>query len=412
MTPSPLRPLFLALTMALLPVAGAIAANNLYLDIPGIPGASQSPGHVGQIQLQDFTWSASMSIIKGPRGQRVADVLTTNDIRWTQSGDVASAVPLFDRAKSSTPLARASFQIVDSAQSSSAPWLELTAQDALISSLSYAGGAGNPVRVQGSMNTAVLSLGVNPTALGSNEDELVTKYDVESGKATGPLARPPQHGPGDVPTRAGLYLRLTDRDSQIAGDQATIGYENWIAIDSYGLSASNPLGPGGTPGGKPIFDEFSWSQRLDATAPVVLRNLLGRQTLDHATLEQVVIGGNGVPMTVMQQAFDGVIFTGFQLSVQEDGVSSVDAKLSFGRVSQTFWGQQNGSRIRLASVGFDAETGNSFRGVLAADIVGYGTGNLDGTAAPIPEPQTWALMLAGLAGVLVLARRQGAPRQA
>jgi type VI secretion system secreted protein Hcp len=406
MTPSPLRPLFLALTMALLPVAGAMAASNLYLDIPGIPGASQSPGHVGQIHVQDFTWSASMSITKGPRGENVAGVLTTNDIRWTQSGEVASAVPLFDRAKSGTPLARASFQIVDSAQTSSAPWLELTAQDALISSLGYAGGAGNPVRVQGSMNTAVLSLGVNPKALGSEEGELVTKYSGESGKLSGPLARPPQHAPGNVPTHAGLYLRLTDRDSQIAGDQTTIGYENWIAIDSYGLSASNPPGPGGAPGGKPVFDEFSWSQRLDATAPVILGNLLGGQTLDHATLEQVVIGRNGVPMTVMQQAFDQVIFTSFQLSAQEDGDSRVDAKLSFGRVSQTFWGQQNGSRIRMASVGYDTVTGRSFRGVLASNVPGYGTGNLDGTAAPIPEPQTWALLLAGLAAVLVRARRQ------
>jgi hypothetical protein len=29
---------------------------------------------------------------------------------------------------------------------------------------------------------------------------------------------------------------------------------------------------------------------------------------------------------------------------------------------------------------------------------------------PIPEPQTWALLLAGLAGVLVMARRQGDSR--
>lgn len=409
MTPTPLRPMFLALTFALLPVAGALAATNLYLDIPDIPGASTDPAHRGQIVLQEFTWTASVGIIQSPSGLRFPTKPAISDIRWTQGNDVASAAPLMNLSTSGTPVAEARFRIDDGALGSDAPSVVLTARSAPVVSLNYSGSVGNPIRLQGSMNTADLALGYVPGASSNQDDNRTTDYNAATDTVSGSLVRKPELGPGSTPTRAGLYLRLTDSSGAIAGDQATIGYENWIAIDSYAMSASKPSGPGGSNAGKPVFDEFSWTQRLDATAPVVLRNLLGGEQLAHATLEQVVIGSNGLPVTVLQQAMNNVFFTNFTLSAREGEGSRVEGSLSFGSYSQTVWvPMPDGRRLGPFSVGYDVEGGRSMRGALAAAAAGFGTGNLDGTAAPIPEPQTWALLLAGLAGVLVRARRHRA----
>jgi type VI protein secretion system component Hcp len=419
MTTTTLRPALLALTVALLwPVAGAMAASTLYLDIPGVPGGSMDPGHLDQIELQAFSWKASVSVGRDATGQRTVRTPNVQDIAWTQLGSLGSAVPLFGHGTTGAAVASAGFQIVDGASPGKSPWMVLSAKDSVVSSLSISGS--NGISQQASINPARLSLTVDPDALGGTaKTKLVTSYDTGTGAFEGLVSRNPVANPSITPARAGLYLRLGTGNHQIAGDNTSFGHEQWIAIDSYDTSISTPSFPsvGGPTAGKPSFSDLSWSQRLDATAPAVLRNLLGGETIGQAALERVVINSKGRAVTVMQLSLSDVIFTDFDLKAQTGGDGTLLGMLTFGSYSQTNWLLgADGSRIGPFSTGYDLDRGVRIKGTLADEVAGFGGGNLDGTEVfnppPIPEPQTWALLLAGLAGVLVIARRQGASRQA
>jgi hypothetical protein len=69
----------------------------------------------------------------------------------------------------------------------------------------------------------------------------------------------------------------------------------------------------------------------------------------------------------------------------------------------------DGTRGRSTSVGYDIAKGKVMPGALADTVAGFGAGNLAGAAPlPVPEPQTWLMMLAGLGLLAAAARRRSA----
>ena len=293
----------------------------------------------------------------------------------------------------------------------------LSAKNSVVSSWAISGNSGIEQRV--SLNSAALALTTNIRQPTGAVEKLTTSYDLKSGAVEGEEARSPTENLQSTPARAGLYLRLGTGDHQIAGDNTSFGHEQWIAIDNYSTSVSTPwvLSDGGLAAGKPSFSDLFWRQRLDATSPVVLRNLLAGANIGQATLEQVVQTNDGRAMTVMQLSLSDVVFSSFDIEAAMGLDPYLGGTLTFGSYAQTNWlVGADGRRIGPFTTGYDLDRGVRIQGRLADAVAGFGRGNLDGTEvfnpSPIPEPQTWALLLAGLAGVLVLARRQGAGRQA
>lgn len=408
MTPSPLRAVCLALSVACLPAVPAMAAGSLYADMAGIAGGSAAPQRSGQIDLGALSWGASRSVYIED-GRRVIGALHVQEIAWSQALD-ASTDDLFSRATTGAQVRSARFELVDARSTGQAPLLILDAGESRVNALTLGGGSGG-IDVNASLNASHVSLQYDPRPIKGPGTVTDVAYDARLGESTGSLTRAPLQPIGVAPARAGLYLRLGTGDSVIAGDNPSLGHENWIAIDAFSTGASGV----GAPGRPLSVQDMSWTQRLDATSPVVLANLLAGKAIGQATLEQVAIDAAGRPMTMLQQALNDVVFTSFSLGVDANGDASVNTTMAFTSYTQTNWLLLNdGQRIGPLSVGYDVLKGQRMTAALASDVVGFGLGRLDGTEVvsppPIPEPQTWALLLAGLAGVLVMARRQGASR--
>jgi type VI protein secretion system component Hcp len=333
---------------------------------------------------------------------------SVQDIRWTQRLD-GSVLPLFSSLTSSQVEPSARFEVVKPATANHRPFFSLTAEQSSLSSMSFSGGADNVVSA--GVNLAALTLSYDPAAQGRAGTVLSTHYDVLSNITTGPSGRSPAPGPGTAPASAGLYLRLGSGATAIAGDSRSIGYENWIAIDSFSMGTSLEQGVGGQVSSKPSVAELSWSQSLDGSAPVVLFDLLKGQAIGQATIEQVALDRNGRPVTVMQQALNNVLFSSFNLSIGDPGSASFAGSMNFSSFTQTLWPTlANGSRGGPISYGYDVVRGTAIPGALASHVAGFGNGNLDPSAppVPVPEPQTWVLLLAGIAGLLGVASRRRA----
>jgi type VI secretion system secreted protein Hcp len=397
-----LRPVLLATLIALLPAGAALAGSGIYLDIPTISGGSTDSGHAGQIDVLAMSWGVSVAI--GPRAGGVGKP-SVSDLAWSQAID-QSVVPLFDAASGGRFATDGRMAFVKPQLPNQAPFLSLELQRAAVTSLSLGGGGGDSA-LNGSLAAQALTLRYDPGALGAAGPVLATQYNLLTNVATGPAASRPESRTGVAPARAGLYLRLGSGTTAIAGDSQASGYENWIAIDSFAMGASVSVGAGGQVASRPAVNELSWSQALDVSAPAVLFNLLQGQSIGQVTIEQVVLDRNGRPMTVMQQALDDVLFSSFNLSTDSADRVSLSGSMNFTSYSQTVWlALPDGSRSRPFSTGYDLVNARSIPGALAREVAGFGMGNLNPSAQPVPEPQTWALMLAGIGGLCLLGRRR------
>ena len=392
-----LRPALLATLITLLPAGAALAGGGIYLDIPTIPGGSTDPGHEGQIDVLGMSWGVSLAI--GPRAGGGIGRPSVSDLAWSQTID-QSVVPLFGAASDGRFETDGRMALVSPRSRNMAPFLTLELEQAAVTSLSL-GGSSSASAIAGSLSPKALTLRYDTGTLGGAGPVLSTHYDLVNDLVTGPAAYRPVSGRGVAPASTGLYLRLGSGATAIAGESQASGYENWIAIDSFSMGTSVAVGAGGQIVSRPSVTELSWSQALDASAPAVLFKLLQGQPIGQATIEQVALNRNGQPVTVMQQALNDVLFSSFSLSADDTANAYMQGSMNFTSYTQTVWlTLPDGSRSRPFSSGYDLVNAQSIPGALARDVADFGNGNLDPMASPVPEPQTWALMLAGIGALL------------
>lgn len=212
-----------------------------------------------------------------------------------------------------------------------------------------------------------------------------------------------------APTALGddYFMRLSGGTPQIFGESTVKGYEKWIELDSaaWGVTADSSWTKGGGASvGKPAPGDLLWTQSLDTSVPAMLSHILSGKSVPLATVELVKDGAAG-PVTFMQLAMTDLFFTGLSF----DGTGAAGSAV-FKTLTQTIWPlQADGSRGKPVAVSWNVTTGavvNS--GDLAGPVAGFGPGNL--SPAPVPEPGTYALMLAGLLAVGFVAHRRRAGR--
>ncbi len=300
------------------------------------------------------------------------------------------------------------------------PYLSLTAERAGLTGVSLAN-----TSVSGSMDYEKLTMTYDPDGLGKRGSQVTTSYDLSTGKTNGDSSRSATIFAGTTPAASGggteIYLRLGSGATAIAGESTAAGYENWIRIDSVQMGVGmvfSAVGSGGTRvAGTPSISELTLTQQFDSTIPVVFSALLRGAAIGDATIEYVTDAGAG-PVTFMQLVLDNVMFSGLSLSTGGE-LPSVSESLNFTGFSQTVWEiDEHGERVAFTSAGYDITKGKNNPGRLAANVSGFGTGNLGNlvtsaasgaagpVAAPIPEPGSWLMMLGGLGVLAGVARRR------
>jgi type VI protein secretion system component Hcp len=215
------------------------------------------------------------------------------------------------------------------------------------------------------------------------------------------------------------HLRLTGGSTSIVGEGTTEGYENWIDVDSvaWGVAADSSWTRGGGASiGKPNPGAISWIQGFDSSVPSMYSYMLKGLAVPNAVFEYTRQNGAG-DTTYLQLNIEDLLFTELAFNG-----SSVAASGVFKKISMTYWPQDgSGGRDKPINVVWDIPAGTvGSNGALAAVVAGYGPGNLDGKGfalaalsapnlAPVPEPETWAMVVSGLVLLGFALRRNRVP---
>ncbi len=410
--------------------AAAAQAGDMYLSVGGLKGESVALKHEGAIEINSLQWGLSTGTSLTTGGGAGVGKPTPSDIAWTQGLD-NSVVGLAKDLTTGKSRTTGSFQLVKSNNLSGTPWLSLNTTDQFMTSLNFAN-----ADIAASAVAKTISLSYNPEAAAGASGTgktVTTSWDVSKGTVTGSGIRKPTGPVNDLkgPAAASggavsMYLRLGSGNDVIAGDSRKGGYENWIELGSaaFGLSAETSFLQGaGAAVGKPALSAFSYTLQADAGLPAVLHRMVQGRSLPQATIEYVRADGDSLH-TVMQLNLKDVFFVDMALSSADGDSAMVSESIVFGSMTQTIWAiDGKGKRAAPVSFSYDFARSDPTGPGLAAAVDGFGSGNLvnfrlaqaaGGVEAPppgapvgvVPEPQTWALMLAGIGGVLVLARRR------
>lgn len=187
----------------------------------------------------------------------------------------------------------------------------------------------------------------------------------------------------------------------VDGESADARHRNWIDIDTFSWGVTNP-------GGKPAFMPYGWTQALDKSTPKVFVAVASGRHFKKVTMETVRTG-DGPPDSFFTMSFDDVLFTSLQMSGDSDSINVAGA-LIYNKVTMTYRPQKPDGSYDTPIVGsWDISKGRAFSGdpeVLMGLFLANPTGI--GQIPVVPEPQTWALMGLGLAGLAVVRRRRAA----
>lgn len=145
------------------------------------------------------------------------------------------------------------------------------------------------------------------------------------------------------------------------------------------------------------------------------------KTVGLGTLDEVTVNGGGVALS-----FGEVINDNFTFSLSADSTVQSNVTTFLGNINPAFYGIYtagidgvvgNGDDVQLFAYGFSSVSKGNF-GVLAAgdyhfkvfglssaDVSGYAI-SASAVAQPVPEPETYALLAAGLGVIGFVARRR------
>lgn len=418
LTAIPLRPLAAAV-LALSVSTLAHAAEDWFLKSPDFRGDALVKGREGQVALNSFQWSvtADTSWVKGS-GAAVGKA-TPGAVSWNQGWD-SSISTIYTDMFGGKSVSTATIEMVpNSGASKPVAGFSTKMDNVLVTEVSKNLSSGYTV----SSVAKTMQFTYNPAAWGDKGSEIKLNWDIatHSSNTVGPIeakAVPGTHGAatGDGVT---AYLRL----GSSAGSSTAIGYENWTEVSALNwdvTALSSWIKGGGASVGMPDPGVLSWSQSLDAGLLYNLSNIFRGTSVPTMVIEYVSNSSSG-PVTFMQDVFTNVYFR----EVSIDGLN-VTNEVVFDTAAETIWGvDKDGKRGNvLSSIKWDIRGGkvDTKGSPVTTDITNFGAGQLTGelvalpsTGAPpvgappplpVPEPQSWLLMLCG--GLLLALRRRAA----
>ena len=181
----------------------------------------------------------------------------------------------------------------------------------------------------------------------------------------------------------------------IDGESTSKGHEKWIDIEAFSWGASNPvtIGSGGVGVGKVNFSDFSFTKLVDASSPALFLSMAGGKHIDEALFDVVKTGGD--PLTFLKYKFSDVFISSYSIGAGGD-IPTENISFAFSKIEMTY-----------TPLGADGKPGSA---ITAFWDVEKNKGGI--STAPIPEPSTWAMLVAGLLFVMFFGRNRVRARTA
>ncbi|MEW5768985.1 MAG: type VI secretion system tube protein Hcp [Pseudomonadota bacterium] len=191
----------------------------------------------------------------------------------------------------------------------------------------------------------------------------------------------------------------------IAGGSVDENHKGAIDIRSFSWGLSVTVDSrGGT--GLPGFSDFAWTQASDIAVPTLFVTAAQGKHIPTAVLDLVESSGGRKPFSYLTMTFDDVVLTNLTLGGNAGSAPSVSGSFSYGKVA-----------LKVTPQKADGTPGTPVTGTW--DLVKHSGDLFSGSplplmqianpyapvAAPVPEPETWAMFLAGLGMLGLVARR-------
>jgi type VI secretion system Hcp family effector len=192
----------------------------------------------------------------------------------------------------------------------------------------------------------------------------------------------------------------------IPGESLDAKHANWINVNSFSWGISNSgssSGGGGAGSGKPVFSDFSWTQALDSSITGLFSSVTSGKHIKTAVVDFTKSGANQ-SLVYFKMTFGDVLLSSVSLYGTGGTLPQLDGAFSFGNVKLDYWTITNtGALGAHTTASYDLVTQ---KGSLAALAGMYGQGLAGPMVASVPEPETYAMMLAGLGLIGAIARRR------
>ncbi len=213
---------------------------------------------------------------------------------------------------------------------------------------------------------------------------------------------------------AGLFFAGTANASSIElmqvanikGGSTLKGYQNWIDVNSFswGVSVAAPNFGSGAGAGKAVLSDFSWSQLVDQSAPGLFLDAVKGANIPSITFDVLKTGGNGQPTKYFEMSFTNAMITSLNYSGSSgDNGVNLNGSFAYQSVKMTYWPTDNKGAIGSpvsASYDLKTRTGN-----IGALLSVYSQG-VAGPVSPVPEPEIYGMMAAGLGLMGFMVRRK------
>lgn len=191
----------------------------------------------------------------------------------------------------------------------------------------------------------------------------------------------------------------------IDGSSVVRGHEKAIEFDSFNWGISMTPPSVGAGGGKPVFSDFSWTQDLDSSVGGLTSALWDGKTIKTAVVDFTTLIGEQ-QQTYFRMSFDNAFLTGIDLSGSNGSLVGLAGSFAYDKVTLDYWTQdKSGKLIKSPSVSYNLKTGE---GSVSAVAAAFAQGLAGPQVAVVPEPESYAMFLAGLGILAAVARRRQA----
>lgn len=383
---------------------GLVSSYGAYADARDVISADMH--EIGRQQVQSLSFGLEAEPIS--RGGVPVLTLDADPLRWT--GTVNESAPsVWKNFLTGEGFSRANFSVATSQSIGARPYLSIETRKSIFSEVGVSGD-----KLSLGMTYDNIEMRYDPKARGGTGSVYTVSIDTSRTRVAGDRTIPviPFVGEESAAAPGGatsIYARWGSGSSALAGESRAAGYENWMRLDTFDWAGVVPTdsASSGTRG-RAALGEIQWTQDFDLSSLLLLRQMMDNAT--SLTVEYVKDAGAG-PVTFMQWVFGSVVISDLQFDFGGADGPRTQGKMTATSFRQTVWEiLDDGSRGKAEVLGFDISRSRVVDGPAPVDVVGFGSGNLVAGVSsppPIPEPETWALMVAGLGLVAGrLARRR------
>lgn len=211
------------------------------------------------------------------------------------------------------------------------------------------------------------------------------------------------------------FIQFSDGASTtsfLKGESVALGHEDWSEVDAWSwlVSAeSSFIKGGGASVGKPQPGPFRWQQDLDRTYPKLFTFLVQGKHSAKVKFDVTTNTGGSKPEVFFNMEFGEVFYTRLATSGSSGGPLQLNGEFVFKEVSMSYKPMDSKGKLGPAvtakwNVATNVAGGQSFY-EFSGDPMAL-EGLSQAMALSVPEPQTWLMMLGGLAALGGLAQRR------